>query len=152
MKYKIEFLERKRTSTGKDKIDATIRGEDGVNVEATLWGDFPNFGELKAGDTVDGLLKTASDPKFKPTLNPIKDYASRPSFTPKTQVIKEAQDNKARQIAQAQDRNAWMWAKNNASQLLTGHLLNGMSADDIAHEVINLATKIYNGEPTEPFN
>jgi hypothetical protein len=70
----------------------------------------------------------------------------------KANLISEAQQRKEQSIAAAQDRTAWMWAKNNASELLAGTFTSEVSNSYITECVIELATKIYNGEPTEPFS
>lgn len=70
----------------------------------------------------------------------------------KATMIGEAQTAKAQHIAEAQDRSAWMWAKNNASTLLASRGISPITPiDGIADMVTDLATKIYNAEPTTPF-
>lgn len=55
MKYTIEWCEKKTTSTGKQKLDATLKDESGASYDnVTIWGDFPNFSELAPGFTVEG--------------------------------------------------------------------------------------------------
>ena len=70
--YKIEWLERKETSTGKKKIDATVKDEQGVNADVTIWADFPGFAELNSGMTIEAELRPASDPKYRPSLSPVR--------------------------------------------------------------------------------
>lgn len=73
----------------------------------------------------------------------------------KASLIAEAQTEKAKNIAAAQDRSAWMWAKNNASLLIANHPQykeKSLYTNEITQMVNELATKIYNCEPTEPFN
>lgn len=160
MQYKIDWLEVKSpewkmisitNEAGISYTDVSLNKRDKKGTE------FPNFDNLKAGDTIHGEYWETSD-KSKRYL-----YPPRPQSTnggpirrqpgASAMAIKEAQETKAKNIAQAQDRAAWMWAKNNASQLLSAKTeLDGISMNDIAGEVIKLATKIYNGEPTEPFN
>ena len=55
-------------------------------------------------------------------------------------------------IHKAQDRSAWMWARTSAATLIANHpSYKDMQPSIISDAVIKLATKIYNGEPTEPF-
>jgi len=72
----------------------------------------------------------------------------------KSDMIGQAQERKEQSIARAQDRSAWMWAKTNASTLLSlmPEALKGKNSDAIADMVVTLATKIYNGEPLVPFS
>lgn len=89
----------------------------------------------------------STTPKGKPNMDRIMEK--------KADSIAMSQDKKAQNIAQAQDRSAWMWAKNNASSLIANQKPSAMdirSLDEIADMVLDLATKIYNGEPTSPFN
>ncbi len=54
---KLEWLENTKTSTGKDKINATITKADGTKMEnVTIWGDFPNWAVLKPGETIQAKL------------------------------------------------------------------------------------------------
>lgn len=156
MKYTIEKIDNKVSAKGNAYAVCTLKDKD-KTLECTLFSSFPNFANLKVGDEVEGELKS-------------KDYQGKVSFTlevPKqasggnfrrsggnTEAIKEAQANKAKSIAEAQDRSAWMWAKTNASTILQNAdgRFAGKSNEEIANEIIDLATKIYNGEPTEPFN
>lgn len=69
MLYKIEWIKQGTTTTGKPKADATLKGPDGVHIDVTIWGDFPDFVNLQNGGEVEGELKPASDPKYKPSLN-----------------------------------------------------------------------------------
>lgn len=159
-KFIIEWSEKKVTSTGKEKIDATLKDEAGVTTDkVTIWSDFPNFAGLMTGGSVEGDLVPAKDPKWGPTLYPPKPVATnvgypRRSGGANTVAIQEAQETKARNIEQAQDRSAWMWAKNNASQLIssTNYIGRNLDSQQMVDLVLEIATKIYNGEPLEPFN
>lgn len=66
--------------------------------------------------------------------------------------IEEMQEKKAKSIEAAQDRSAWMWAKNNAADLVAKHpAFKDLYMTDVLPTVEKLATKIYNLEPIEPF-
>lgn len=76
-KFTIEWCEKKTTSTGKEKLDARLKDEQGnITDSVTIWSDFPDFANLMNGGEVTGSLNPAKDPKYGPTL-----YAPR---TPKT--------------------------------------------------------------------
>ncbi len=156
---KISWLEKKN----EDWKIATLTNEAGaqfqnvsINRVSKKGETFPNFDTLTNSSEVDGVLWQS--PKggwylFPPKPETPQGGAPRGNGGAyKSKQIMEAMDTKARNIAEAQDRTAWMWAKNNASQLLSGDSrFHGMNSDEIAERVITLATKIYNGEPAEPF-
>lgn len=157
--FKVEWLEVKSPEW---KV-ATLSDEKGtqytdvsINAVSKKGEPFPNFENISLETPVIGVLWTSPSGKhylFPPKANVGHSRASGGAF--KTEQIKEAQASKARSIAEAQDRSAWMWAKTNAATILAGTerfkdpLLTNKQISDI---VIDLATKIYNGEPTEPFN
>ena len=69
-----------------------------------------------------------------------------------SQII-ESQARKDESIRTAQERSEWLYAKNNASLLIANHpSFQTMDSKHIAEAVISLATKIKNGQPTEPFS
>lgn len=105
MKYTIEWSENKTTSTGKEKMDATLKDESGViHQSVTIWGDFPNFKDLKTGHSVLGDLVPAKDPKWGPTLYPTKAETSNVGHPVRSQgAISKAMDKKAEYIATAQE-------------------------------------------------
>lgn len=157
--YSIVWSEKKQTSTGKWKIEAEIKalGATESIKGVTIWESFPGFATIMTGNNIEGDIVTKVNGQYtNVTLYPPKvSGVPGRSFTPKKPIsesVAVAQENKARQIAQAQDRSAWMWAKNNASELLSGVLSHDLTHEERAEEVLKLATKIYNGEPTEPFN
>lgn len=103
MKYTIEWLERKRTSTGKDKIDATL--SDGKNsIDVTIWDNFPNFTGLMAGQDVEGDVVTKQNGQYtNKTLYPVK-VATTPKFG--ASGVSKLMDKKAEQIEKAQERKS----------------------------------------------
>lgn len=157
MQYKIEWMEKKQIS-GKDIIEASLSGEGVTPSEkVTIWKtdtkgeEFPGFDGLMPGHMVDGNLWSKPGSNFK-TLYPAKDKKAGGGGAFKAQQIEKVMDRKEKSIAQAQDRSAWMWAKTNASTLLaSAETIKGRGNEDISLIVLDLATKIYNGEPTEPF-
>lgn len=106
--YKIEFLEKKTTSTGKEKADVSLTGADGQTIQsATIWGDFPDFANLAPGSTVRGTLTPAKDPRFGPTLYPPRPQTTRggasgASTAAKTKVIEKAMERKEESIQKFQ--------------------------------------------------
>lgn len=57
-KYKIEFIERKTTSTGKEMAKLNLVSEEGELIQGvTIWSDFPNFKDFKLNDYIEGDYK-----------------------------------------------------------------------------------------------
>lgn len=105
MKYTLQWAEKKVTSTGKEKIDATLT--DGTNTidGVTIWSDFPNFATLMAGHTVEGDIVTKQSGQYtNKTLYPIKAVNSSPratgGFTGGSKLMKEKQEG----IKESQER------------------------------------------------
>ncbi len=105
MKYKIEWLEKKSEEwfivsltdeSGKQTTDVSI------NAKSKTGESFPYFAELKAGETVEGELWQSQKNKWY--LFPPKpvNTQSKPNFTPKTGMIKQAQERKEQMISVAQ--------------------------------------------------
>lgn len=102
---KITQIEKKRTTTGKDKADVVLDGA----TKATIWGDFPKYADLAIGMEVEGELIPSKDPKYAPTLSPLKKTTqwgmSKPyakggvSQAERDKSIEKAQDRKAESIA-----------------------------------------------------
>jgi hypothetical protein len=161
MKYKLDWMEHKTSSSGTAYIKATVTDEAGITTEnVAVFSSFPGFNELAPGHSVEGILKE-KDYQGKKSYSLDKEIVVRPPgarpnmdriMDKKANLISEAQQRKEQSIAAAQDRTAWMWAKNNASELLAGTFTSEVSNSYITECVIELATKIYNGEPTEPFS
>lgn len=149
MKYTIDWCEVKRTGEGAKGpwtiTEMNLRDEEGKVTEKVS-----TFDTVTNGGTIEGEIYTND----KGYLNFKKAQAvARSNFgaQQKEASITKMQDRKAESIEKAQDRSAWMWAKTNASTLL-GTRLSNETNEKIASEVIDLATKIYNGELTEPFS
>jgi hypothetical protein len=158
MKYKVELVEVKN----KDWYQVSLSKEgvtiDNVSVNrADNKGRlFPNFDGIMTGCEVEGELWESKMGKHylyppKPTsvANQGNGGAYRGNPTFKSDQIKktafEIQQNVSENVAKAQDRSAWMYAKNGAVELLKGR-------DWTVEDINDLATKIYNLEPITPFN
>lgn len=141
--YKISNKREKQGQKGM-YVSATLTDEQGVEFA----GINAFNGEFNVSDTWFGEL--VKNGNYYNLVSPKQSAGN--NF--KTATIEKAMDKKAQNIAQAQDRSAWMWAKTNASTLLAGSMnsINGTLDNQlIASKVIHLATLIYNGEPFEPF-
>lgn len=63
--YTIEWLERKKTTTGKDVISASLKTPEGViHDKVSIWSNFPNWINLTPGGSVSGEIVT-SDKGYK---------------------------------------------------------------------------------------
>lgn len=101
MVYKINKLDRVTTSTGKAKINATLMGEDNLEVVGVgIWADFPNFANLNEGDSVMGDIVVKDQWK---TLYPPKTTTTGQIGGNKGGFIAKAQEKKAEYIERAQE-------------------------------------------------
>lgn len=147
MKYKIDWCEVKKEGETNGRkwsiMEMALTDEQGVKTEKVS-----TFDSVMPGQEIEGEV-VKNDKGY---LNfQSKKVEAKANF--KTQQMNEVMDKKATNIKEAQDRSAWMWAKNNASTLLASRGIGSTTpASEIANMVIDLATKIYNGEPNEPFN
>lgn len=106
MDYTINWLERKTTSTGKNKIDATLDHAEGQEKGVTIWDSFPDFANLAPGKSIKGDIVVKQNG----------NYTNKTLYAPKVENIakghigglgggiKAAQERKAVMIEQAQDR------------------------------------------------
>ncbi len=148
MKYTVEWCETIKEGEKEGRkwkmTKMSLKDEQGV-----VTTDVTTFDSVTLGGTVEGsIVQNGQYLNFKKALekpNFMKHIAEE-----KKKDIEGFQQSKAKSIAEAQDRSAWMWAKTNASTLLAGKF-TGLDNQGIAELVLDLATKIYNGEPTEPF-
>ena len=144
MKVKIDWCEHKTSKNGKAYMTATVTDEQNVKHDVSIWPDFPYFSEIKPGATVEGNITTKG--QYKNLISGSR--ALNPNY--KTAQIEQAQERKAQSIEAAQDRSSWMWAKTNAATLI-GDSMKSETNEKIAERVIDLATKIHNGELKVPF-
>ena len=80
MEYLIHWSEKKTTSTGKEKIDATLKEASGAEYKGvTIWADFPGFATLMTGNMVTGNIVTKQNGQYtNSTLYPIKPTGQTP--------------------------------------------------------------------------
>lgn len=106
--FEIIWLEGKTTSTGKEKYDVVLKdidsGTETKNV--TIWSDFQGFNDLTSGSTVYGSLVPARDPKYGPTLYPLRPASNG---TPQGRItrntgITAAMEKKSESVNKAMDR------------------------------------------------
>lgn len=129
MKYKIIWSEKKTTSTGKEKIDATLDDGQRTIDKVTIWGDFPNFAGLMTGHEVDGDLVTKQNGQYtNHTLYPVK-VATTSNFGGSRGVSK-LMDKKAENIKEAQERKAESIAFFNSTNSAIA-LVNAMRDNDV---------------------
>lgn len=104
MNYTIDWMERKTTSTGKEKIDATLRTPEGALTKtATIWSDFPGFTTLQPGGQVMGdLVEKGQYTTLYPTKAPAAS-TYRPRIAGGASGVKAAQERKGEMIAVAQE-------------------------------------------------
>lgn len=166
MNITIDFLQNKKilvAGVEKEIKEVSYIDESGNSVNATIWRfdkdnvEFPNWSQIAPGSTIE------ANPWNKPGSDKITLYAPKimrtkaSTFGNKPKVDVEGrlkvQEEITKNVKAAQDRTAWMYAKNNAATLLANIEARheGGTTQEIANEVIDLATKIYNGEPTSPF-
>ncbi len=104
MKYEIQWIEQKPTSTGKTKADARLKDETGALYEhVTIWGDFPGYSEIMNGGTIEGTLTPASDPKYAPSLKPLVGPKTASNSAFKQHQIEQTMEKKNASISHFQD-------------------------------------------------
>lgn len=103
MKYRIEWLEQKTTSTGKNMYKVSIKDEKGeMHTEVAIWEGFPNFAELKSGMDIEGDIQVKQNGQ----------YVNKSLYAPKVATtgfvgrgggIAKAQETKASMVERAQE-------------------------------------------------
>jgi len=74
--FEIIWSEKKKTTTGKDVISATLKDESGAEFEkVSIWGDFPNWDSIMTGHKVTGVIYT-NDKGYKTLYPPKQENAS----------------------------------------------------------------------------
>lgn len=154
----VKEVENLTTSKGAPYKKVSLEKTDGTIVSGVSAFSFkyPDLDGLKVDAQITASI--VIDGNYKNLVGVVeKPKGGRPNMDrvmeKKADMVAVAQDKKAQNIAQAQDRSAWMWAKNNAAMLIANSpALKTMNKEKMADAVIDLATLIYNGEPTEPFS
>lgn len=106
--YKVEWMERRTTTTGKAMIKATLADESGAHfTDIGIWSDFPGFTEIGPASTIQGNIVEKGQYK---TLYPIKAPGASQGATGggmrgvaaaqarKGDMIEKAQENKGNAI------------------------------------------------------
>ncbi len=104
MEYVIEWCEKKTTSTGKEKLNATLSKDGVAENDVTIWADFPDFINIASGRKVTGNIVSKQNGQYlNKTLYPITTPASanRPAGGG---FAAGAMQKKAENISHAQDR------------------------------------------------
>lgn len=106
MIYTLSNVEKKQTSTGKEKADVTLTNPAGTSVQkVTIWGDFPNFANLQDGMTVDGDYSEKVNGQYtNRTLYPSRQATTSYGANRGSGGIAKAQATKAEGIAKSMDR------------------------------------------------
>jgi hypothetical protein len=100
--YAIDWMEIKPTSTGKTKADTTLRDEQGnVINRVTIWGDFPNFVNIRPGEKVRGKIEEKGQYK---SLKPEMTQGWGGTYKPKGTGIVAAMEKKEASIEKFQDK------------------------------------------------
>ena len=154
IQIKVLSSQDKQTKAGKPFKTLEVEAESEIRW-VNMWSNFPDFANIKEGSVFSGNMVKEGQ-YWNLSFDGMN--SKKPNFDriieKKQAGIAEAQTEKAKNIALAQDRSAWMWAKTNATTIITSANLKDSemsSADDMVDRMIKLATKIYNAEPTEPF-
>lgn len=92
--YTVNWMEVKTTTTGKTYAKLTL---EGVQPTVSVWSDFPNFSDIKAGGKVRGILTQKGE-----YWNLMAPKTQRPQGN-RTAGMEKMMDKKAIQIGAAQD-------------------------------------------------
>ena len=153
--FTVDWAENKTAKTGKPYKALTIKDEAGKPTNVNIFSDWPDFPNIGPGSKIDGELE-ANGKYMNLKSNAIKERKLGAYNALKSKEIVtgqlEVQAVKTQSIAQAQDRTALMWAKNNASELVANHPAYKNLKDEVEVEmaVEALASKILNMDLT-PF-
>lgn len=103
MKYTVSTLEKKTATSGKQYIKATVKDEQGVAHNVTIFSTFPNFETITFDAVLDAEMQIENDPKYGESkkLWPLKENkpagmggGMAKSMEKKAQNIEKAQDRK----------------------------------------------------------
>lgn len=153
MKYKINWMENKEGRSGKKYVVMHLLDEAGKETQNVSTFELT----YTLAQEIEGeIVQNGQYLNWKPKLE-APGFMKKPNMDrimeKKQAGIAESQETKAKNIAEAQDRSAWMWAKTNASTLIANNpVCKEYTITEIFEQVEILATKIYNSEPLTPFN
>lgn len=153
MEIKVLSSVDKQTKFGKPMKALEVFCENETR-KVNVFSNALDFANIKQGYTINGTMEKKGD-YWDISFAGAEKRAGGAYKAVQKADIAEAQAVKAKNIAQAQDRSAWMWAKTNATTIVSSpNLRDGetSTAEEMVEKVIELATKIYNAEPLEPFN
>jgi hypothetical protein len=138
MKFSIEWLEATKTSTGKDKYNVTLKDETGKTTESvTIWGDYPNYAELKPGSTVEGTLtEKPYNGKIYYTLYAPKAEAPRRSPSAINQAMKKKEESIEKfQVSKAEGIKISS-TLNHAADIAVARLGEGKTKEEYESEIL----------------
>lgn len=152
-KFKINWVEKKVGKSGKEYLVMHLVDEAGKETQNVSTFTLTYM----AGQEIEGeIVQNGNFLNWKAKLEApefIKKGASTFMMEKKATQIAEAQTKKAQSIAEAQDRSALMWAKYGACEIVAHHpAFKELDGNEVVDMIEKLFTRIYNGEPLEPFN
>lgn len=162
MKYTVSKLEKKSPEWYvADLLDDNGSALTSVSInKVNKKGEqFPGFDQIAEGGEVAGehwVSQAGKNYLFEPKPEGQKS-GGRPNMDrimeKKSDMIHAAQDTKAENIAKAQERTSWMWAKYQACELYNHDRIGSKldSEDQALEKIHDFATKIYLLEPGAPF-
>ena len=103
MNYKVNWIENKPTRDGKDKAEVLLVDDRGESVKANIWGNFPNFKDIKVGHTIEAEIVPSKDPKYLPSLRSTALPQEWVNAGTKVAQIKASMEKKEIMIEKAQD-------------------------------------------------
>jgi len=148
MQYLIEWMEVK-DGIGKNGKPYTMTKMSLMDETGKKFENVSTFDKVSLGDKINGeVVQNGNFLNFKSAQAEIR---SNYSTQKKEESITKFQDRKAESISAAQDRTAWMWAKNNATTLISSaiYMEKNLSAEALVDRIEKLANDIYHMNPTE---
>lgn len=101
MKYTVSTLEKKTAGSGKQYIKATVKDEQGVDHNVTIFSTFPNFDTITFDSVLDADMQIENDPKYGESKKLWPPKENRPAgggmaktMAVKSQNIEKAQERK----------------------------------------------------------
>lgn len=141
--YKIEWLEKKTTSTGKAYYSVTLSyGENGETQSASIWSDFPNFANLMPGQAVTGELK--KNDKGYWNLYPPRTAKTTSSGAYKQKMMEDTMKRKEDSIERFQDSKEESIKLASAQRDAVLIVTTMMNTDRLLAEQIDIKAEIIN--------